>query len=1496
MNKIYKLKFDKRRNELVAVSELTAGTGKEKSTGQVAALSGIRTFRQLLGTLTPLAFLTGLAVSLLPGLALAADLPAGGQIVGGRGSISTAGNQMTIHQQTQNMAASWQSFDIGKNHTVQFVQPDSSSVALNRVTGASASRIMGNLNANGKVFLVNPNGVLFGKGASVNTAGLVASTKHISTADFMKGNYTFSGGGVAGAEVVNQGSLTTTKGGFIVLAADRVSNRGTITTPSGKAVLAAADKVTLTLDRGGLTSVVVNGSVANALVENRGLMSATDGQVYLTARGKDMLLNTVVNNSGTLEASGLTANGGVIHLDGGDHGVVTQAGQILADSHAGQGGKIILEGQNIHLAGNSLTSATGKTGGGEVYAGGGWQGKDSHIKNASKVVMGQGATVDVSAREAGSGGTAVLWSDDYTNVRGTVLAKGGTQSGNGGRVETSSHHNLQVAGTVDVSARAGQGGSWLLDPTDVSIVGTGTDTGSDSATTDNTTVFSPTAVGAQILNTTLSDALNKGGNVTVRTSGRDTGGQTGNITVNAGIAKTAGGDASLTLAADGNITVNQNITTTVGKLDISLLGAGSDRGTVSVQNSNLTTGGGNITLGQLAPVTTGTDGSSVMNPNDLMVNASNSTLDTTATAGTAGGIRVQAHTSQNNAFAVSLSGTKATAGGDVALSATSSAGSYSALNLACVTLSSQTGNITFDLDSGTTKSHTLKADGGASTLTAQRGDVLINVTTHPGTYRAITATGMTVNAVNISITGTGEAGNTGFTGGLLNATGNIDIATSTGLTLNGMQVKSGGDINVTGTGSGGLLAMAGNGAMQAAGDITVLVNSLTFSQSGANRPDLNATAGNITLSLVPGAGGVVSGPVKATAGKDVIISAESASLNGVLDMSGSDITAGRDIRVSATPLRGSNNNDSLVFRNAALTARQALSLDAGKGESGNIFNGVSLNNVTLGAPAVTVQGVTRNNGKAGVMLSGVTLNGSHATITGQGLGSGQGFSLSNITLQGMTLGDLTLSSAGSDSSLINSLDGSLFTGQDGVVNHTLLDELMAKHPENMTRIDMGGIPVFNDSTKGWTADYSNADTPTGGWIFGNTTVTAGGDVSLKGAGFDHASVTIGNGSLNMSSGGSVVLTDTVVKATDGGVVLHSHSGNVDLTHGNISAKNDITLTADNGKVIIAGTNATDRAGITSTAGNISVNVTTMFNRGAWLTYTNLDAHRTILLTANVISDPANYGAYIGGVNTFSATETRFDIVNNGHGNTYSPVYGITFGQNSDTTFNGNAVINARAETGIFFEGNGGQSVTSYIHANGGVLDINATGNSGTATGGGPTGAIAIDNYYLPNTVVFDLNNADVNIIADASESTANVPGFAASTRTGDFIYPNAYKFTGIGNVSVTGKSNKWDGVNLRDFSNKDLTGSMNITGISNDGIGVNVDGLNSISAEVVNATIKGSSGTGIGILVNTDIPGVSSDISLGNNTLIGVSDTSSGVTVKGNNITITNGTLSGTSG
>ncbi|EKA7645876.1 filamentous hemagglutinin N-terminal domain-containing protein [Salmonella enterica] len=1387
MNKIYKLKFDKRRNELVVVSEITAGMGKEKTTGQLADLVALSPFRKLLGTLTPVALLTGLIAGLLPAMALAADLPTGGQIVGGQGSISTSGNQMTIHQQTQNMAANWHSFDIGKNNTVQFVQPNSSSVALNRVTGASGSQIMGTLKANGQVFILNPNGVLFGKNARVDVGGLVASTKNISTTDFMKGQYTLSGSGNPGAQVVNQGSLTTSKGGYIVLAGERVSNSGTVTTPSGKTILAAGKTVTLQLDNGGLTSVSVNGSVVNALVENQGLISATNGQVYLTAKGQDMLLNTVVNNSGTVEAKGLANRGGEIVLNGGDSGVVSQSGHLLADSQTGQGGKITLEGQNIHLAGGSLTTATGKTGGGEVYVGGGWQGQDSHIKNASKVVMDKAATVDVSATENGNGGTAVLWSDDYTNFRGTVLAKGGAKSGDGGRVETSSHRNLQASGAVDASARAGHGGEWLLDPTDVTIVGAGAGTGIDSATADGTDIFTPTASGGQILNSSIVNQLNAGTSVTVKTSGTDTDGETGNITVNANIIKTAGTDAKLTLLADNNISTGDNVSigATTGKLNLDLL-AGN------------TTNNASISLGKFINIS--------LNGGDLLADAGNSASGVSLTFMNNGKIK----------------------GGNVTLNLSRGLGGYAY-------------NVNADNDLTINGSVTGSTGWGAVLGFTAGGKLAMN---SPG-------------SISLQANDPGNGG------------GRVLISGDKGVTLNAAAGTV--TLNAAKAATNGVHITSGNGAVS----ITNMV------QDGSN----GMTLTNANISSKDGI--VLNGTT--FWGQAVVMSGVNLTTGGDVDITGlaKNLTTGGLGAASSSGVQLSGSNISSTGGNITLTGT------AGTDVSHPSISSLQVSNSTFTTNnALTLNGTTETT--TGVKVTGSTLSAATLNVNGVARVQGTGFSLATSQLLG-GLADLTnvsLSSAGSAAGAQNVLDNS-------IVNDANRDTLLAKRIENMTSVEMNGTAIFDDSAKsdkGWTHDYSSVDTPNGGWIFNNTSVTAGGDVNLKGVAFTNATVTVSNGSLTLDNGGAVPLTGTTVTVNDGAVSVHSGGGNIDLTKGNISAKRDITLKTDNGTVLISGANATVKANITSSDGDIMITGNSGTSMGVRLVNANLTSIN-MSINGSAIGGSNDDMASFGAVSLFGADE--FHVANTGHGEMNGYVNNYL-----DLTRNGAIVIGqifAGGDTNVVFDGSfdikgdafttGAKPSSTYdIFFNNGSSSITFKGGKSSLTSCSHGVYTRFSAYSATHTTNFILDGAD--FVFNVTAGTAPHQGLSMLGTIEFNKYTSGFAFSGNGNAQLNiHTSSQEEGIYLNRLTNKDLLGNFSLN-VTND-IGDAIVMLGHTAVNLVNATITGTSGTGAGFrLESTD----KSNVSLGNNTITGISKTGSGIKLIGNNITLSNGTLNGTSG
>ncbi|MBZ8138988.1 filamentous hemagglutinin [Rubrivivax gelatinosus] len=288
--------------------------------------------------------------------------PSGGSISAGSGSIQHSGNSTTVTQGSQNLAINWTSFSIGAGESVRFVQPNSSAIALNRVTGRESSVIDGALTANGQVWLLNANGVLFGKTASVNVGGLVASTLSLSDADFMAGKTSLRGDGRQGS-VVNQGSLT---GGYVALLGKQVSNAGTITTRGGTSALAAGDAITLSFTGNKLLSVQVNAGTYKALAENSGLIQADDGSVLLSASAKDALLDTVVNNTGVIQARGISSDGGRIVLQGGsDGGTVNVAGTLDASSSSHDGGFIETSGVHVKIADGasiSTLSASGKTG------------------------------------------------------------------------------------------------------------------------------------------------------------------------------------------------------------------------------------------------------------------------------------------------------------------------------------------------------------------------------------------------------------------------------------------------------------------------------------------------------------------------------------------------------------------------------------------------------------------------------------------------------------------------------------------------------------------------------------------------------------------------------------------------------------------------------------------------------------------------------------------------------------------------------------------------------------------------------------------------------------------------------------------------------------------------------------------------------------------------------------------------------------------------------
>lgn len=428
----------------------------------------------------------------------AQGLPTGGQVVAGRGSIAVNGSGLVVTQNSQRLVADWTGFSIGADRSVRFVQPSSSSVALNRVTGDDPSRILGTLSANGHVYLQNPNGVLFGAGARVNVGSLVATTLNTDVDDFLDGRLRMSGAEGAG-EVRNDGTIRVAPGGHAVLAGPRVTNTGRIEAPGGSVALAAGAAVEVDATGAGLLSVRVPVAAVQAHLANRGTLAADGGEVQLRAAAADAALGTVMQVDGVVRARSVEQRDGRIVLAGGGSGVVRVGGVIDARGGAGQdGGTVQLRGERIALAPGARIDASGGTGGGTVTVGGNWQGRGGG--DARDVLVAEGASIDASARDFGDAGTVVVWADDRTRFAGAIDARGGAHGGDGGRVEVSGKGWLGFEGEVDTRAAHGARGTLLLDPQTL-IVGNAPNINGDTIPGDD---FGP---GFNPLNDTLFGAV-----------------------------------------------------------------------------------------------------------------------------------------------------------------------------------------------------------------------------------------------------------------------------------------------------------------------------------------------------------------------------------------------------------------------------------------------------------------------------------------------------------------------------------------------------------------------------------------------------------------------------------------------------------------------------------------------------------------------------------------------------------------------------------------------------------------------------------------------------------------------------------------------------------------------------------------------------------------------------------------------------------------------------
>jgi filamentous hemagglutinin family protein len=829
--------------------------------------------------------------------------PVGPTVVNGQVSFATSGKTLSVTNSPGSII-SWQGFSIGAGETTRFIQQNAASAVLNRVVGSQGSSILGALQSNGRVYLINPNGIIFGSGAMVDTAGLVASTLNMLDADFLTGRLRFQNTPGAGI-VSNAGEIRTPIGGRVMLISPSgVENSGIIHSPKGEVILAAGKSVEITdssnpevrievaapearaINLGTIVADAGKVGIYGGIVANHGIVSANSAVVG--ENGKIVFKSTRETN---LAAGSVTSASGPA---GGDveisstSGTTMVAGSVQATGSAGAGGNVRVLGENVGLTAAATIDASGARGGGTVLVGGDYQGANPSIQNARMTYAGSGTSIKADALAAGDGGKVILWADDTTRSHGAISARGGAQSGNGGFVETSGKLGLNVTRGPDVRAPAGNNGTWLIDPNNIDIVAGQT---FDETVNSGAPFFAPLVDGSVIGVDLINAQLDFGSNVLITTTSRGAtaGTDPGNITLSAPILKRAEtqpggpfiGTTSLTLQAHNNIVIapGASITSTGDPLNVTLT-ANSDNA-----------GGGGVTMG--GAITTRGGSVNITGTDAISVTGAINTLNSQGTFG--GQVQVTSSANTTTITAPIVSGSFVQINGQTGTTISAPVSSLSSIqstsNAGKVTVSS---NVTSSSSVSLTGRSGVQVTGGAqiatgafSTFNATVSDPTSASSLDIDAGSVITSRGATLTADNMNIQGIVNADGGSVTLRQNTAGRAINLGTEVAGALSLTQAE----LDNVQTTSSYTIGNSASGAVTIAGPINATLPSSVFVNSGTS---INNTAAvSVTGSLTVDAPSVTVGaPVSSAAVNSVLIRTDALALNSSVTSAGSfDITA-----------------------------------------------------------------------------------------------------------------------------------------------------------------------------------------------------------------------------------------------------------------------------------------------------------------------------------------------------------------------------------------------------------------------------------------------------------------------------------------------------------------------------------------------------------------------------------------------------------------------------
>jgi filamentous hemagglutinin family protein len=475
-------------------------------------------------------------------------LPQGVQINGGQANLNQNINTLNIHQLSPLISINYDSFNIATGETVNFIQPNEISIALNRVTGNNATEIFGSLNANGQVFLINPNGILFAPGSQINVGGLFASTLNILDEDFFNQQLNFNSASSA-TSIINYADV---QGRYIAFVSPHIENHGELI--ADNISLHAADSVFVSFSPA--IHIETQTDSYEAVIENHGLIRADDGYVALTTAAHNALMGTAINNQGVIEARGVVKQSGRVFLTAENQGDIINSGEInvSAINENINGGDVFIDAQRVAQSGVIHADGMGYGNGGNLL-----------LSADQVVVLGEKSFSTANAGANGNGGEVIAFSPDTALFRqgGNIETRGGFESGNGGYVDVSGWQHVEVDGLVDTSAINGDNGLFLIDPYNITIGGA-----ADAFLDTADIPWRPTNSGSVISVATLLSNLALGDVSIITTPNPDVAGEAGIISVSAAIDLDGiNAGQTLTLTADADILVNASISDQTGAVD-----------------------------------------------------------------------------------------------------------------------------------------------------------------------------------------------------------------------------------------------------------------------------------------------------------------------------------------------------------------------------------------------------------------------------------------------------------------------------------------------------------------------------------------------------------------------------------------------------------------------------------------------------------------------------------------------------------------------------------------------------------------------------------------------------------------------------------------------------------------------------------------------------------------------------------------------------------------